>query len=91
MKTHIEGGWVVAFNGRTHEVHERGSVVVEDDHVLHSGPPYGGPADATISAAGIIGSIDSDAVALAQQDAIIVQDIDADANATTDQSSDISQ
>jgi 5-methylthioadenosine/S-adenosylhomocysteine deaminase len=52
MKTHIEGGWVVAFNGRTHEVHERGSVVVEDDHVLHAGGPYGGPADATISAKG---------------------------------------
>ena len=52
MKTHIEGGWVVAFNGRTHEVHERGSVVVEDDHVLHAGPPYGGSADATISARG---------------------------------------
>ncbi|KRF25840.1 hypothetical protein [Phycicoccus sp. Soil803] len=47
------------------------------------------PIDAAVAAN--IGSIDSDAVALAQQDAIIVQDIDADANATTDQSSDISQ
>src|SRR4026208_2090413 len=52
MKTHIEGGWVVAFNGKTHEVHERGRVVVEDDHVLHAGGPYGGTADATISARG---------------------------------------
>ena len=52
MKTHIEGGWVVAFNGTTHEVHERGSVVVEDDHVLHAGGPYGGTADAAISARG---------------------------------------
>jgi hypothetical protein len=47
------------------------------------------PIDAAVAAN--IGSIDSDAVALSQQDAIIVQDIDADANATTDQSSDISQ
>jgi hypothetical protein len=47
------------------------------------------PIDAAVAAN--IGSSDSDAVALAQQDAIIVQDIDADADATTDQSSDISQ
>lgn len=47
------------------------------------------PIDAAVAAN--IGSIDSDAAALAQQDAIIVQHIDADANATTDQSSDISQ
>ena len=47
------------------------------------------PIDAAVAAN--IGSIDSDATALAQQDAIIVQDIDADADATTDQSSDISQ
>src|SRR5258705_265167 len=32
--------------------HEGGSVVVEDDHVFHGGPPYGGPADTTISARG---------------------------------------
>ena len=47
------------------------------------------PIDAAVAAN--IGSIDSDAAALAQQDAIITQHIDADANATTDQSSDISQ
>ena len=29
MKTLIEGGWVVAWNGTTHEVHERGHVVFE--------------------------------------------------------------
>jgi cytosine/adenosine deaminase-related metal-dependent hydrolase len=52
MRTHIEGGWVVAFNGRTHEVHERGSVVVEDDRIVHAGPAWTGPADARISAAG---------------------------------------
>ena len=47
------------------------------------------PIDAAVAAN--IGSVDSDAAALAQQDAIIVQDIDADANAGTDQSSEISQ
>lgn len=47
------------------------------------------PIDAAVAAN--VGSIDSDAAALAQQDAIITQDIDADANATTDQSSDVSQ
>jgi cytosine/adenosine deaminase-related metal-dependent hydrolase len=52
MKTLIEGGWVVAYNGRTHEVHERGSVVVEDDKVLHAGGPYTGGVDVTISARG---------------------------------------
>ena len=52
MKTLIEGGWVVAHNGRSHEVHERGSVVVEDDKVLHAGGPYTGPVDGTISARG---------------------------------------
>ena len=38
-----------------------------------------------------MGSIDSEAVAVAQQDAIINQDIDGDAEANADQTSDISQ
>ncbi len=52
MKTLIEGGWVVAFNGTGHEIHERGSVVVEDDHILHAGGPYSGPVDTRLSARG---------------------------------------
>jgi len=52
MKTLIEGGWVVAHNGQTHEVHERGSVVIEDDTILHAGGPYTGAVDTTISARG---------------------------------------
>ncbi|HEU5194462.1 MAG TPA: amidohydrolase family protein, partial [Methylomirabilota bacterium] len=52
MRTHIEGGWVVAFNGTSHEVHEQGSVVYEDDKIVHAGPAYTGPADAKISAKG---------------------------------------
>ena len=33
MKTLIEGGWVVAFNAKGHEVYEQGSVVFEDDRI----------------------------------------------------------
>jgi hypothetical protein len=47
------------------------------------------PIDAAVAAN--VGSIDSDATAIAQQDAIITQDIDADAAATTDQTSNINQ
>jgi 5-methylthioadenosine/S-adenosylhomocysteine deaminase len=52
MRTLIEGGWVVAFNGTTHEVHEGGAVVFEDDRIVHAGAPYAGPADARLSARG---------------------------------------
>lgn len=52
MKTLIEGGWVVAHNGQTHEVHERGSVVIENDTVVHAGGPYTGAVDQTIIARG---------------------------------------
>ena len=47
------------------------------------------PIDASV--AGNIGSVDSHAASLAQQDVAITQHVDADANATTDQSSSISQ
>jgi len=52
MRTVIEGGWVVAWNGRSHEVHERGSVVFEDDRIVHAGPAWTGAADARITARG---------------------------------------
>src|SRR5467141_1479831 len=52
MKTLIEDGWVVAYNGTGHEVHERGSVVFEDDRIVHAGGPYTGPVDARLSARG---------------------------------------
>jgi hypothetical protein len=47
------------------------------------------PIDAAVAAN--VASIDSEATAVAQQDAIISQDIDADAEATTNQTSDINQ
>ncbi len=47
------------------------------------------PINAAVSAN--VGSVDSNAVGIAQQDAIINQTITGEANATADQSSDISQ
>ncbi len=47
------------------------------------------PIDAAVAAN--IGSIDSDAFAVAQQDAIITQDIEGEATATADQQSDLRQ
>jgi 5-methylthioadenosine/S-adenosylhomocysteine deaminase len=52
MKTLIQGGWVVAFNGKDHEVYENGAVVYEDDQIVHAGAAYGGPTDVRIEAAG---------------------------------------
>jgi cytosine/adenosine deaminase-related metal-dependent hydrolase len=52
MKTLIEGGWVVAYRGTSHEVHERGSVVIEDDRILHAGGAYAGAVDTRIDARG---------------------------------------
>ena len=52
MKTLIEDGWVVAWNGTCHEVYERGAVVYEGDRVVHAGGPYAGAVDARVSASG---------------------------------------
>ena len=52
MKTLIEGGWVVAFNGTSHEVYENGSVVYENDGIVHAGGPYTGTVDMRFSARG---------------------------------------
>jgi hypothetical protein len=47
------------------------------------------PIDAAVAAN--VGSVDSDAIAVSQQDAIINQNIDGSAEATSDQQSDIEQ
>jgi 5-methylthioadenosine/S-adenosylhomocysteine deaminase len=52
MKTLIQGGWVVAFNGKEHEVYEDGTVVYEDDRIIHTGGAYSGAVDARIDASG---------------------------------------
>lgn len=52
MKTLIEGGWVVAFHGTSHAVYENGTVVYENDRILHAGGPYSDPVDVRINARG---------------------------------------
>jgi 5-methylthioadenosine/S-adenosylhomocysteine deaminase len=52
MRTVIEGGWVVAWNGRSHEVHEEGSVVFDGDRIVHAGGPWSGSAETRIAAHG---------------------------------------
>jgi len=52
MKTLIQGGWVVGFNGQEHEVYEGGAVVYEDDCIIHAGAAYSGAVDARIDAVG---------------------------------------
>src|SRR5215472_2404188 len=52
MKALIEGGWVVAFNGTSHEVYENGSVMYENDRIVHAGGPYTDTVDMRLSARG---------------------------------------
>src|SRR5215472_11855248 len=52
MRTLIEDGWVVAFNFTGHEVYEQGSVVFENDRIVHAGDPYTGAVDLRLSARG---------------------------------------
>jgi 5-methylthioadenosine/S-adenosylhomocysteine deaminase len=52
MRTLIQGGWVVGFNGQSHELLRDGIVVLEDDHVLYVGHRFDGQADRTIDARG---------------------------------------
>jgi 5-methylthioadenosine/S-adenosylhomocysteine deaminase len=39
MKTRLQGGWVVAWNGRSHEILEGGCVVLDGDRVAFTGFP----------------------------------------------------
>jgi 5-methylthioadenosine/S-adenosylhomocysteine deaminase len=42
MRTLIQGGWVVGFDGHSHRLFRDGSVVYEDDRILHVGGGGGG-------------------------------------------------
>lgn len=53
-KTRIEGGTIIAFDGREHRLLEDGCLVFEGDTITHLGKSDDGPADATIDAAGKI-------------------------------------
>ena len=52
MRTLIQGGYVVGFNGKSHEILKDGLVVVEDDRIAHVGFSYAGPLDRTLDARG---------------------------------------
>ena len=52
MRTLIQGGWVVGFDGASHELHRNGCVVLEDDHVLHVGARFDGHVDRRMDAPG---------------------------------------
>ncbi|MDE0029081.1 MAG: chlorohydrolase family protein [Deltaproteobacteria bacterium] len=52
MKTLIQGGWVVGYDGRGHELLPDGVVVYEDNRIVHVGYAFDGPVDRTINARG---------------------------------------
>src|SRR2546423_11137192 len=50
MRTLIQGGWVVGYDGRGHELIPNGAVVFEDNRVLHVGRGFEGAVDRVIDA-----------------------------------------
>src|SRR5437016_4747238 len=52
MRTLIQGGWVVGYDGRGHELIPHGCVVFEDDRVVHVGSRFDGPVDRRVDATG---------------------------------------
>jgi cytosine/adenosine deaminase-related metal-dependent hydrolase len=52
MRTLIQGGWVVGHDGKGHELIPNGSVVFEDDRIVHVGRNYTGPVDRRLDATG---------------------------------------
>ena len=52
MRTLVQGGWVVGFDGRGHELIPNGRVVFENDRIVHVGRAFDGAVDRTIDATG---------------------------------------
>jgi 5-methylthioadenosine/S-adenosylhomocysteine deaminase len=52
MRTLIQGGWVVGFDGTTHELLRDGVVVYEENRILHVGHSFDGSVDRRIDARG---------------------------------------
>ncbi|HLG70725.1 MAG TPA: chlorohydrolase family protein [Chloroflexota bacterium] len=52
MRTLIQGGWVVGFDGTNHELWPDGVLVYEDNRVLHVGHSFDGTVDRTVDARG---------------------------------------
>ena len=47
MRTLIQGGWVVGFDGRSHQLFRDGTLVFEDNTIVHVGPRFEGQVDRT--------------------------------------------
>ena len=54
MKTLIQGGYVVGFDGREHEIIKDGVVVFDGDRIEYVGKQYSQPVDKTIEAKGCL-------------------------------------
>src|SRR5215210_5192005 len=52
MRTLVQGGWVVGFDGQGHELLRDGVVVYEDNRIVYVGHRFDGQADRTIDARG---------------------------------------
>src|SRR5262245_32730312 len=52
MRTLIQGGWVVGFDGAAHELLRDGALVYEDDRIVWVGHRFDGQVDRTVDAAG---------------------------------------
>jgi cytosine/adenosine deaminase-related metal-dependent hydrolase len=56
MRTLIQGGWVVGFDGQSHVLHRDGALVYEDDRIVWVGrggaASFGGQVDRTVDARG---------------------------------------
>jgi cytosine/adenosine deaminase-related metal-dependent hydrolase len=54
MKTLIQGGWVIGFDGQAHEVIKDGVVVFEGNRIEFVGAEYAAPVDKKIDAKGCL-------------------------------------
>lgn len=54
MRTLIQGGWVVGFDGRSHHLWRDGALVFEDDRILEVGQNFEGRVDRSIDARGML-------------------------------------
>jgi 5-methylthioadenosine/S-adenosylhomocysteine deaminase len=54
MRTLIQGGWIVGFDGRAHQLFRDGTLVYEHDRILHTGQRFEGRVDQTVDAPGML-------------------------------------
>jgi cytosine/adenosine deaminase-related metal-dependent hydrolase len=54
VRTRIQGGWIVGFDGVSHQLFRNGTLVFEDDRIVHVGQSFEGRTDQTIDARGML-------------------------------------